>query len=739
MVDEARLSYPGGMPAASLLLAFLTLAGSVSPPAAPLDDLSERLVALGSESSRERERAERWLGAHVTLADYSGLRETARGGDVEVRRRLARVLGGADRHLELAARFLGETDPELRRVGDQAVRALIAHWNSDLALAGIVDDELERALDLLGERDRAHLLRIDLTEPLAETVERLASHPSVPISLVVDPGLPTRANPAPGEESVVTVGPWWELVPLLARSHGVGVEGFGLPSERGALLRDGGMVRFTARAEIGAAPAVDFLVRWCAALAPNSPAASSRPRETILSLAATGWPAAIGLLEARWERDRDRAALDGLFRAAGRGRLAAGLTGTAELAELVAIAERGLDGGTPEGLARAHRFLRALGAAGCVSPRGEDLAAAILIGWREASARGRWLRLALLETLGCQAPPEAPARVVTRELLTARPSSRPSGAVPPRLLFQALRTWAVLVRAEPEPCVFGDPAALLAAPRNDEEERELVSLCRRTGLAPPSAWRDPAALPSELPGARAGSDPARERLLLFAWWFGFDEGVAADHLHALLTSAAPPATSIRHGEDAAEILERAGLRGERARVLEVLRLARGVAATDPVRIAVDRTALLAGALPAGRIPAVAEAALRPPPPPAVVSDLALLGAVAGLPAGGERADRARALLLERFTTLLTDDAAIDAPATRELLSALERALRGLYGGGMSAGDRAENLLLKLEARLREQRRRSLSAELRRREWPLPPRAHPRAPDADDRRLDPLSF
>jgi hypothetical protein len=744
MVVHERLSYPEPMPPFSLILLFLALSGgfpaSWAAPArsaCPSDEFTDRLEGLGSNSSLERERAERWLAAHIGPADYEGLRETARAGDIEVRRRLARVLGDRGGHLGLAVRFLGESDPPLRRVGEQAVRTLLSRWNSDLAAPGIVEEELERALGLLGERDRTELLQIDLAAPLDETVEMLAHLPGVPVALLVDPGLPTRSTLPPGEESSITEGTWWELVLRLAHAHGVGVEGFALPPERGELLRDGGLIRFTARAEIGKTPAEEFLLRWCSSLAgPRATGDSPRRRGAILSLAATGWPALIALLEERWESDRDRAALDGLLLSASRGRLAPCLVRGEELAELVTITEMDLDEGSPESLARAHRFLRALDSAGCISPAGEDLSEVVLQGWSEASPRGRWLRLALLETIGCHCAPGAAPRRAVRELLIGPPRS-----VPPLLLFQALRAWVVLVRGEIDPPFstgagfssdadrLGDPEGLLRAPIDREESRDLVALLRRGQIAPPTAWRSPESLPESL--------DRDARLLLFAWWFGVDPAAAADHLRALLCPGAELEVELEVGDRASEILHRALLRGERDRVDKVWRLARRGCSSDRERLAIDRTAFLAGALAVERVALLVDIALLPPPPPERIGDLTLLGVVGGLPAGGVRAERARGVLLEYLGGLLKADIdRVDTSPARDVLAALERSLEGLWAGETRSGGPAERLLLDLEVLLREQRKSDLSTELRRREWPRPPRVDPRPLRADDRRLDP---
>ena len=277
---------------AALILS-LPCACTVAPPP---DDVAQELAALAAPTSIERERAERWLAAHVEAEDFALLREAGRAGDVEVRRRLARALGAADRHLALAVRFLREDTAELRRLGSQAVQAALARWNPDLIEPPVAGEELRRALLLLGEHGRSEVLQLDLAAPLAESLGILARRAEVPLAMVLEPGLSTRPSFPAGGGPALATGPWWELVLRLAGAHGVGVEAFGVPIEREAEPGPpGGFLHLTPLAEAGRGNGATMVERWCRAL--GAPRGTPGRAAAAEALAGMEWPAARVLLK----------------------------------------------------------------------------------------------------------------------------------------------------------------------------------------------------------------------------------------------------------------------------------------------------------------------------------------------------------------------------------------------------------------------------------------------------------
>ncbi|MEW6074144.1 MAG: hypothetical protein AB1726_16310 [Planctomycetota bacterium] len=707
------------MLAAPLLLSLsLSLSLSLTAAAAPAaDELADRLVELAAPESAARERAERWLAAHLEPADASRVQAAAASGDAEVRRRLARALGAADRHLGLALSLLGASAPAVREVGREAVLAALGRYDPDLLVPPLVAEDLARALAIQGELRLVEVAQVDLAAPLGESLEILGRRPEVAVALVLEPDLPTRpAWPSAGEP-VLAAGPWWDLVAALAAAHGVGIEAFGLPPERGAGRGPGGgFVHFTPRSEAGRGRAGELLLRWSEAFATSSSVA--RRAAAARALAASGWPAALAYLEVRWS-EGDEAALEGLLLAAGRGSVALSLLRPSAVRTLVARAEADLDGADPAAGDRAHRVLYALSAGKAIGPAGEELAPAVLAGWESASPRGRWLRLALLEGMGISGDHGAEARARTRALLMDRP-----GSVPPALLVQALRAWIVLAGEEGEELVLSDPVGLLLAPRDPAETEELVLLLRRARVVPPSSWRPPADLP-----ARFGPPP---RLAVFAWWLGREPEVAGAHLRALVAGAGlDPRLA---GELAGEVLRRAVRRGEGPAAAVALAAARALAADDAERLRLDRAALLGECLAPAEVGELLARLTAADRDPGRGPDLALLGAVGGIPARQGAPAEAREALLGLFGSLL----AADVPPERAagVLGALERVLEGLFAGGEREGGLGEAVLATIESRRREHRSTKLAEELRRRDWPLPPGVRLVPPGADERRLDP---
>ncbi|NOT29337.1 MAG: hypothetical protein HOP15_02680, partial [Planctomycetes bacterium] len=84
--ERERLHWFALMLSAAFLVLVLALPPRVAPDAFPdvfPDEFSERFAQLASPRAEERTAAERWLAAHLVLARYAELAESALAGDAE--------------------------------------------------------------------------------------------------------------------------------------------------------------------------------------------------------------------------------------------------------------------------------------------------------------------------------------------------------------------------------------------------------------------------------------------------------------------------------------------------------------------------------------------------------------------------------------------------------------------------------------------------------------------------------
>ena len=678
------------------------LFGSPGPPGAASapEDLASALSGLSSPSGRERARAERWLGRHLTPEHFALVAETAQNGGPEARRRLGRALGADARHFTLAALFLGEERPELANVGEEAIVRLGARWNPELFEPPLTGQALRRALSERAERRRPEVLVVEAGAPLRETLGAMARLGHLPVGWAIEGSF--SAPVAPGGERLS--GSWDQLLAELARRHGAILRGYGFGDDPAL---PPGFVVFSSRRE-GEPTGVAQILAWCRRMA--APAGVGAD-EAALNLARSRWPAALSWLEARFHRSGDPMAGEGLLEAAAEGRVAVSLRDPDLLRGWVARASQALEASDEPSLRRGHRLLRALGRIGCRGPEGADLVVDVLAGWRTDGPAGRWLRLAVLEAWGC--PSAGVGELVAAALEPTEPAF---------LARQALRTAAQVggsgaVPWPPHPWP-SDPGPWWEGLEAPEEIEEWTRLLPRLGWAPPAAWRDPGALP--------GTWGTPQRVACCLWWLGVDEtSTAARHLVQLLAGGGEEAR--RAGELAAELLRPRFERGEIGVILGWLEEARLQSDDPAVRQRLDRTALLIGALTNARL---AQLLTQANEDLSWQRDPAVLGALGGRSDG--TGEVARETLVRALGSRDGEGGSGEPPA--EIFLALERVWERLYGDGlMELGDA---LLKRVEAVAAEQSGRPWAAALRQRRWPLPPRVDRRSLTERERHLVP---
>lgn len=572
------------------------------------------LERLGAGAAHERERAQRWLGVHLSSADYPELAEAARGADPETARRLSLALGSEPRHLSLAVLLLDEREETLRAIGSEAFEDLVTRWCPEAAgrsarradVVRVLAPRVDRVVRVARRRERLEL-----------TLDRLDRLGPLPVPLVLDPSLGGRIVDAPADE-----GDPLRVLAALALQNGLALVGVG--DWEGEEPGRGAWILVTeqsgARARSGAA----HLLSWCLAVERDTPAAASAAR----SLGACGWPAVLDWLDRRWRERRDEAALEGLLAAAARGRVAPGLRRLEERAALLARADAALAGvgdpldGLDDGAAGldagpAQRFAERLGrgliGAGSLALGGVDDSASLLEGWEDLGAASRWWRLWVLEGRRC-------GSAGVRDFL-ADEVARPAGA-PPAVRFQALRALAAAPRRPLGAVEVGDLVGLAAWAMGSGRGEELVVLLDSLGV--------------ELGPGSLGSGEAAARLELHARLRGRREGPAATTLASLASAASAAGLDELREELAARRLDCGPGILER-----VVRAALG-ALEDSARAGLARAALLAGCLDErGRRELWSE--LRGERDPER-TDWEAVGALAGADGGEEALARLRAAL-----------------------------------------------------------------------------------------------
>jgi hypothetical protein len=450
----------------------------------------------------------------------------------------------------------------------------------------------------------------------------------------------------------------------------VELEVFGVKRTRGLEPPLGLFVHFAS--ELGPPrTGVDLVCEWLLTLARPGPL-EERARAA-RNLAAAGCVPASEWMEARVRAHGDPAAREGLLWAAARGRVASVLTSSAVLEDLLTEVEPGGE--------RSARLLFPMASVGCFDESGASFAEHSRASLMSGSPRTRWARLFLLERNGCADPDLEP---VLRALLA-------DSATPPPLALQALFTLALFPGAR-APAVHDLPALIRATRMSDEEDR-LGRVLRLFAIAPP--FLDPASTPADW--------QARERGALLAAWLWTDEvdPVAA---HCAAWVAASGAPSDRRGTELAERLEPFVTRGRADRVNAFLKKGATLFASP----ALERVRLLLGLVVAGEVEALA----RKLGLDATASDLAGLGALAGIPGEGAVQNAARAALVDALTQAVRENR---SPAdSRSLLQAVERALSGLL---RSPESRDGGFTLSVQQILRRGEKAALVRALERQAWP----------------------
>ena len=91
-------------------------------------DVPRALAQLSADAVDARAEAERWLAVHLKASDFDLAAETAKSSGLEARTRLTRALGSDERHFELAVLLFVDAEPELSRIGADAMFALAERW-----------------------------------------------------------------------------------------------------------------------------------------------------------------------------------------------------------------------------------------------------------------------------------------------------------------------------------------------------------------------------------------------------------------------------------------------------------------------------------------------------------------------------------------------------------------------------------------------------------------------------------
>lgn len=601
------------------LLAFLAAASRA-------DGLRQHLAALSAPSAEARAAAERWLGGHLTAADYDELSRAAREGDAEVRMRLARVLGGDERHLQLALRFLAEPRADLAAIGREAVHASIVAFDPHLGEPAVRGRALEERLGKLADGGIPRLFRLDPSEPLERSLRALATLADLPVGLVVDEGIAERAVRRRGEP---LVGSWNELLLRLADLQGVALEAHGggdEPDDPPLFLR------FSAQSAEAGTRGAELVQDWLEAVVQHGD--SGQRRWAARNLVAAGFLPVIGWLDARLRDAADDAALEGLLVGAAIGHVSPALREPETLRALIG----GLPSASPD---RWIDLLRGLSRVGCRASDGTSIPGILLEGFTSADVRGRWARLFLCGELGC-------ADDLVEQ--TARRALLEEGATP------GLRRRALSVLS-----ALGSPAPEMSEP----VRRDLFRHVRDDGDAERLALQLVAAeveLPVMDEALLAELRPAGRLSLLLARLYRGEVDPAADLLGVIAADA--PAETI---DDVASALERIARDGERRLVLATVARARRSSAD----LGLERIAILLGALTESDLAALAARGsgwLEE-------ADSALLGGLAGtLPEPSGLGTAARGQLLTRAS----DVAGAGGQVDRRLLEGLGRAVSGLF-------------------------------------------------------------
>lgn len=677
-------------------------------------DVPRALAQLSADAVDARAEAERWLAVHLKASDFDLAAETAKSSGLEARTRLTRALGSDERHFELAVLLFVDAEPELSRIGADAMFALAERWfgaeaaepwnekrvSSELAgrFAGIVSIQ-----PFLDDPDTV----IDRLARLAPDVEtnRVSR---ARLEIVVDPGLyvqaiagTSAAATAAGERDLVRSGAFEVVLFRTIADLRATAEGFGFDGPHPWL-------RVGYGADMGRKNGPRAILEWCRDVLqyPDRPRGEGAAR----ALAACGWPAPLEWLERRWQSYSDRNALHGVLLAAGRGRVVASLANAAAVDALLAEVSAARE------LAPSFdSFARRVGTALARCPRigldGEELGARVIAAqlWTTRStaqgtssfgAEGSAYTAAILAGLGGARGEYG--RAMRARLSEPLADDDRAGAVE---RFELLRMFAS--RALP---LEGLPRvelsrALLALTLERRAELQLAAWMQTLRARPSAPWAT---------RERAQRLDDAQLAVLIELWLACDEPRAAAELVRAWSSAnrAPALLGER-------LAARARL-GDEQRVRALLTLARDGAAGDQLA-AVERLELLAGVASRDRRQAAARAVLARGS--VAFDDWPLVGALAGT----QGCDELLEFLIAHAKRVIPIEKSLDAP----WLAALARASQDLLA-------RDEQLLSRrIEQELDSALRRSPKHPLRKareeRAWPNQPGPAPTSFEALDPR------
>lgn len=623
-----------------LLAAPVAQGGAVAGSAR--EDVRALLAELAHPDAAVRALAERRLGQSLGPEHAPLLAEWALVGDSETRARLASALVHAPRHLGLALELARQAGPAAE-VGQQALLGHIAAWEEGLDLPLLARRELDERLDRWADDRRSKRLRLPADLEPRAALELLGRRAGFGLPLIVDPEL-ARAAPFPAIAAEPLGGSALDLLRAIAGARGLALDAAQAKPEREndppTLL----WLRLVRAPAQGRGSGAEQLLTWLGALDGATPAVA---RASAQALALSGWPAALDLLAERWLARRDAAAESGLLAAAAVGRPHGVLLSEETVAELVARLDRALAGSDAERAAGAEIAL-ALAGLPARAPSGADLGAVLAADFDAAPPRAQRARLAALVHMGAGTDP---VRALLASVLGAG-----EGTYDPQILKEALRVRAGLYEPRRGGVErLGAPRALLGAvgaaggPSAVELGRWLVD----AELLPPEAWRDPAALPADLPRGAA--------IAVLQQWLGAGNlPAAASHLAALLEDAGNLDPLGSHLES-----WRVGGDGDRlAALLAALRNpAAGAPAVDAARL--EDLSLAVGLLPEERHRAVLDRLLAADTPHPVQLAQLVVGPV-GV--------RARVALVGRLREALETATPAEARVLAAAVIAAERRL-----------------------------------------------------------------
>ncbi len=571
---------------ASTLIAFVCAGGTGSGPIESVvrqdRELERALSSMVDSRSAERSRGERWIAAHARSADFPALAEAAENGGAEVAVRLARALGSDERHLGLALLFADERKGSLARIGEDAVRDMLAHWSEglggDFRIDAIQDATFRQALERTRDTWPGERYRLALGGSVRDAVDRLVRLSGLTVPVVVDPML--REVRGPIRRPLVLEGTWDQILAQIANQSGASLVG---PLAKDSsdedvpvfvCLRPPSMLLANVRAT---------LVDWCLLSAEEGPIAERAAR----ALGEVGWPAALAWLEERWVERGDGRALEGLLVSAARGRVVPALQRADAVQSLLATADRAFAVGDVESLRLARAIARALRALGPVAIDGVRLDTLLVelpadepTSSRVSRERSHQLRLVVLEGMASSRSEvlDFTARAIT--------SAEHSAAI----RLQAMRTRATVSTPAPESVRLAAPQGVLDRLGTVAGAREVARLLLAGNVDLPPRWRDPARTPEVSVFGRS---------VVFDFLIGTGEVEAArDHLLDLCEldrGLAASDDAVLARRELGRVLQDWGIRGQRERVVAFLEWVGEGLTRGPEQRALHGIAVRAGA------------------------------------------------------------------------------------------------------------------------------------------------